>query len=283
MLTRRQAEWYKIFVLPDYRTPGPISVRDPKEKVRSAKYLSQGFLHHNVLRLEPYIDDILTKLFGWMDDAARNMKEMELGSFFSFAAYDITGEMTFSKSFDFTEKGKDIKGAIAMNESMELFFTVFGYFRWLSYLVCNPFTTWTELLPLGYLGKITREALNERKKNPDARFDICAHWFRALDKAGEENLHWNEDSLFAAAFTNLAAGSDTVSCGLQSFVYHLLRHPSGWERIRAEIDAARKGGQCQDPVIKYDDAVRLPYLQAAIKEALRIWAPVPSMGLSLLR
>lgn len=99
----------------------------------------------------------------------------------------------------------------------------------------------------------------------------------AVGKAGEENLHWNEGRLFAAAITNLGAGSDTVSCGLQSFVYHLLRHPDGWQRIRDEIDAARREGDCQDPVIQYEHAAKLPYLQAAIKEALRIWAPVPSM------
>lgn len=140
---------------------------------------------------------------------------MELGDFFSFAAYDITGEMTFSKTFGFIEKGEDIQGAIAVNEGMELYFTIFGYFRWFSYLICNPFTTWTELLPLGHLGGIAKTALAERKKNPDARFDISAHWFRALDKAGDQSLHWNEGRLFAAAITNLGAGSDTVSCGLQ--------------------------------------------------------------------
>ena len=224
------------------------------------------------------MDYILTKLFGWMDHAADNHKEMELGDFFSFAAYDITGEITFSKSFGFTEKGEDIKRAIATNEGMEIFLATFGFFRSLSYLICNPLTTWTELLPLGYLGGITKEALQERKANPDARFDICAHWFRALNKPGQENPYWNEGRLLASAIANLGAGSDTVSCGLQSFVYHLLRHPDGWQRIRDEIDAARKKGHCQDPVIKFEDAAKLPYLQAAIKEALRIWAPVPSMN-----
>ncbi|KAI0127595.1 cytochrome P450 [Xylariales sp. AK1849] len=273
-----KAEWYNIFVFPDWRTPGPISIRDPKEKLHSAKYLSQGFAHHNVIRSEPEINEILRKLFSWFDDAADTHKPMELGAFFSFAAYDITGEVTFSKTFGFVDKGEDIAGAIALNEGMELYFTVFGYFRWLSYLLCNPFTTWTELLPLGHLGGITKLALKERKQNPDARFDIAAHWFRALDKAGENNLHWNDGRLFAAAITNLGAGSDTVSCGLQSFVYHLLRHPSGWQRIRDEIDAARKIGMCRDSIITYEDAQKLPYLQASIKEALRIFAPVP-MGL----
>lgn len=186
-----------------------------KEKVHSAKFLSQGFLHHNVLRSESQIDEVLRGLFGWFDRAAITQKAMELGDFFSFAAYDITGEITFSKTFGFIEKGEDIQGAIANNEAIELFLTVFGFFRWVSYVFCNPLTTWMELLPLGHLGAITKSALEERKENPDARFDICAHWYRALGKAGDNNLHWNEGRLFAAAMSNLGAGSDTLSCGLQ--------------------------------------------------------------------
>ncbi|KAI0148893.1 cytochrome P450 [Pestalotiopsis sp. NC0098] len=274
----QKGEWYKVFAFPDYRFPGPLSVVSAKEKVHSAKFLSQGFLHHNVLRSESQIDEVLRGLFGWFDRAAITQKAMELGDFFSFAAYDITGEITFSKTFGFIEKGEDIQGAIANNEAIELFLTVFGFFRWVSYVFCNPLTTWMELLPLGHLGAITKSALEERKENPDARFDICAHWYRALGKAGDNNLHWNEGRLFAAAMSNLGAGSDTLSCGLQSLIYHVIREPTVWKRLQDEVDAAVKDGYCTDAVVSNEDAQRLSYLQAAIKEALRIFAPVP-MGL----
>ncbi|ETS73483.1 hypothetical protein PFICI_14429 [Pestalotiopsis fici W106-1] len=274
----RQGEWYKVFAFPDYRFPGPLSVVNAKEKIHSAKYLSQGFLQHNVLRSESQIDEVLRGLFGWFDHAAENQKSMELGDFFSYAAYDITGEITFSKTFGFIEKGEDIGGAIANNEAIELFLTVFGFFRWISYVFCNPLTTWMELLPIGHLGAITKSALEERKKNPDARFDICAHWYRALGKAGDVNLVWDEGRLFAAAMSNLGAGSDTLSCSLQSLIYHVIREPRVWKRLQDEVGEAVKQGYCMDPVVSHDDAQRLPYLQAAIKEALRIFAPVP-MGL----
>lgn len=46
--------------------------------------------------------------------------------------------------------------------------------------------------------------------------------------------------------------------------------------MRDEIDAAQKEGRCQGQIIAYEDAARLPFLQANIKEALRIFAPIPS-------
>lgn len=46
--------------------------------------------------------------------------------------------------------------------------------------------------------------------------------------------------------------------------------------MRDEIDSAQKEGRCQDQIVAYDDAAKLPFLQANIKEALRIFAPIPS-------
>ncbi|KAK3938182.1 cytochrome P450 [Diplogelasinospora grovesii] len=273
-----KGDWYKIFVLPDYRTKAPLGFSTPKDKLQLNKYFRPGYELNSIIRTEPDIDEVLTKLFAWMDKASQDHTPMKMGDFFSYAAYDITGEVTFSRSFGFTDKGEDIGGAIATNEAMELFFSILGYFRWFSYLICNPVTTWLEILPLGYMGATSKSALKERRTNPDARFDIAAHWFRALEGAGPGNAYWNDAAILAAAISNLGAGSDTVSCALQSFVYHLLRHPTGWQTIRDEIDAARAKGQCRDPIVTYEDATKLPYLQAALKEALRIFAPVP-MGL----
>jgi cytochrome P450 len=57
----------------------------------------------------------------------------------------------------------------------------------------------------------------------------------------------------------------------------MIRHPNAWTRVRAEIDAAQQEGLCQDAVISYADAQKLSFLQACIKEALRIFHPV-TMG-----
>lgn len=201
-------------MLPDYRTRAPVGVRDPKDKLRLNTHFRQGYEAKHVIRSEPYMDEVLVKLFSWLEKSAEEKTPLKLGDFFSYAAYDITGEVTFSKSFGFTEKGQDIGGAIAVNEAMELFFVMFGYIRYVSYVFCNPLTTWLEILPLGYMGQMAKSALAERKKNPDARFDMAAHWFRALERHGPSKI-WNDDMVVAAAISNLGAGSDTVSCAMQ--------------------------------------------------------------------
>lgn len=63
--------------------------------------------------------------------------------------------------------------------------------------------------------------------------------------------------------------------------YYLLRHPGGWDKAVAEIDSARQEGRCEGAVVSYGDAAQLPYLQAVIKEGLRMLAPVSSKSSNL--
>ncbi|ETS81645.1 hypothetical protein PFICI_06647 [Pestalotiopsis fici W106-1] len=275
LATLPKGDWYRIVCFPDYRFTTPFSMVDPKEKNECSKYLSTGYLQHNIIKSEPALDVDIAKLFDWMNKFADEKKPMDLDKFFTYVAFDITGEVVFSKPFGFMDKGEDVRGSIAMNSAMEVYIAFAGYFQWLHSLFANPFTTWLAILPMGHLFDTTMTALSERQKDPEARHDLAAHWSKSKE---DKSKHFNLRCLQAFATANVGAGSDTVSAGLQSFVYHLLRHSDGWQKIAAEIADARKQGRCGGHVISNADAVQLPYLQAALKEALRMFAPV-SMGL----
>lgn len=91
----------------------------------------------------------------------------------------------------------------------------------------------------------------------------------------EKNPQMKYRDIEAMVTGAVGAGSETVSCGLQSFVYYMNRLPGAWQKAQAEIDEAQKEGHCRDPVVSYDDAQKLPFMQACIKESLRIFTPVP--------
>lgn len=132
-------------------------------------------------------------------------------------------------------------------------------------------------------------AIEEHEQSPDARFDAVAHWFRQVAQSSPEALQtltrihryleqhpdrMDAREIQSAASNAVAAGADTVACGLQAFVYHVIRRPDMWERVREEIDNAGVTKR----VISFADAQGLPVLQRCIKEALGIFGPVP-MGL----
>lgn len=85
--------------------------------------------------------------------------------------------------------------------------------------------------------------------------------------------------IFVTCITNIGAGSDTTSISLSSVFYHLCKYPEVAQKLRAEIDEKAAAGELDDP-ITFKQAQSMPYLQAVLKEALRVH---PATGLPLGR
>ena len=82
-------------------------------------------------------------------------------------------------------------------------------------------------------------------------------------------------ALIDYCLTNLQAGSETITVELISTMYHLLKDPEKMKRLVEEIQSAR----LSNPVT-YKEAQKLPYLDACLKEGLRIH---PAVGLGMER
>lgn len=276
--TLHKGYWYNVAAVPDWRFQTPLSTTDPKHKIARSKAFASGYTLSNMLQTEDHVDNLVEKLLAWMDKYAAEKEPMDLGLFFSFTAFDIIGEVLFSRPFGFIDRGEDIDGTIHVGQPINAYAAVAGYLGKLHHLLANPITSDLGLLPTGFLFKTAMSAVKERKKNPDSRYDVVAHWLRTM-KEHPDRL--TEGDLNANLITNVGAGSDATSCSLQSFVYHMIRSQDDcWVKARAEIDKARSRGQCLDRVISYEDSQRLPYFQACLKEALRLFSP---QGLGLQR
>ena len=75
------------------------------------------------------------------------------------------------------------------------------------------------------------------------------------------------------------AGGDTTGITLTAIFYHLMRNPRAYRALQTEIDKADAGSQLSHPVT-FAEAQDLHYLQAVIKETLRIH---PAVGALLER
>lgn len=238
-----------------------------------SKAFASGYALSNVVKYEEAVSRVVSKLFGWMDRFSESENPMDLDQFFTFTTFDVVGEVLFSKEFGFIEKGEDIGNSISNNAALQGLGTPVSQFRWLQLVLGNPLVTILGLSPGSMLFRHALETLLERQKNPDARFDVVAHWFRYLNQHPDRT---NFRNIEAQTTMNVGAGSDTVSCGLQSTIYHMVRDPRTWQVARAEILEAQAKGLCLEKVVSYADAQQLNYLQACIKEGLRVHSPVPS-------
>lgn len=251
-----------------------MSTTDPKRKIERSRNFTAGYAASNVLHSEPAIDSVISDFLGHLDSASRSHSPMDLAQFFTFTAFDIIGEILFSSQFGFLASGKDLGNAVANSRALMGYVSVMGFFRWVHVaLFGNPLMTWLKVLPYGHLFDTTVRALDRRLRDrrDDSRFDMLEHWVRTMEKH-PDRLGLRD--VYAMATGVVGAASDTVSCTMQSFVYYMLRTPGAWERARREIEEAHEShGICGDKIVAFADAQKLPYLQACLKEGLRVFSP----------
>lgn len=194
------------------------------------------------------------------------------------------GEVTFSQSFGFLEQGIDIGNAIANTRALGIYVAIMGHFWWAhDWLLANPLIGWLGLQPTMHIFDTALAAVERRTKNDKVRKDMIEQWMVMRRKYPER---MEEKEILAAAVANIGAGADTVSATLQALVYYLLRNEEAMKKLREEIDTVEWKGE----VPSHEEVVKLPFLQACIKEALRIHTPVgfglprlsPKGGLTIL-
>lgn len=247
--------------------------------MRLSRSTGPAYLASRLLKSENHMDDVILKLFRWMDKFATDRGPMHLDHYLAYAAFDVVGELFFSRSFGFIEQGRDIGGALASAKGVQAMGAMLGYFQYFFYFLVNPLTTWLGLLPLGFIYNTTLEAVKERETNPDARFDGLALWMKTHRDA-PDRLSLRE--IYATSTTVVQAGAETVSCkcaaaiclatnigkartliryigALQSFLYYTIRHPETWNRMRKELAAEQARGRCRDSVISFADTQKLVY------------------------
>ncbi|KAH6629738.1 cytochrome P450 [Boeremia exigua] len=113
-----------------------------------------------------------------------------------------------------------------------------------------------------------REVLEARKEGHTDRHDLLAAMMKGVDpKTGKK---MTDESIMDNLITFLIAGHETTS-GLLSFVfYQLLKHPEAMQKAKEEVDDV-----CGRGPIKVEHMSRLPYINAVLRETLRINATIP--------
>ncbi len=111
-------------------------------------------------------------------------------------------------------------------------------------------------------------------------------------KEGEDDLlssllakHQKDPELFTIGdvhhhtLPNVVGGAETTGISLSAAVYFLWKNPQTLAKLRQELDTRRSAGKFHD-IVAVKDVTGCPYLQAVIKETLRLH---PGNGLGLTR
>lgn len=213
-------------------------------------------------------------------------------------AFDAVGCITFSKRFGFLDAGEDIGGMIASNSQLLLYSTTVGLYPSLhNYLY--PILEWIPGTGASGLGRITsavydmislrRHSRDRGEKNPSKGVHQAGpqdFLDRIMDTQDSDPSRVTNSHIFMLGWGNISAGSDTTAVTLSAIVYHLVRNPEAMQRLVHEISHLRVTGDCTRESVPFAKAQELPYLQACIKEGMRLhsatglplWRVVPEGG-----
>ncbi|KAJ9618390.1 hypothetical protein H2203_008986 [Taxawa tesnikishii (nom. ined.)] len=201
-----------------------------------------------------------------------------------YFAFDVIGEITWSKRLGFVEEDKDVSNIISTVDSFQNYGTVIGQDPWLDRLfVKNPIKLFFE--SKGLWPSSPNAAIVNRGKRPKRGVNFLERFLQSQEKNPE---FLTDNRITAMCASLIIAGSDSTAISLASVFHYLLQNPRVYKKLMQEIDAADAAGalaSSQDTtgagdVVPFTAANKLPYLDAVINEAFRMH---PAVGLLLER
>jgi cytochrome P450/NADPH-cytochrome P450 reductase len=130
---------------------------------------------------------------------------------------------------------------------------------------------------IAYIDELVDHLIKERREHPEGesgRVDLLARMLTGVDRESGESL--DDLNIRYQIITFLIAGHETTS-GLLSFsLYLLLHHPAVLARAYAEVDEVL-GSDLNTPP-GYAQVRQLQYVSQILKEALRLYPPVPAFS-----
>ena len=109
-----------------------------------------------------------------------------------------------------------------------------------------------------------------RREGTEGRTDILS---MLIDARDEDGLPMSDQELRDEMMTLLVAGHETTATALAWSMFRILRDPRVLRTVRDELEEGSDGTS-----VDVDRALKLPYLDATIKETLRLNPVIPNVG-----
>lgn len=266
---------------PDPDKASLFSDQNPTRHGVQRRKFAASYSMSSLVGYEAFVNNCTSLLTQRFSEIAQAGRVVDLQHWLQCYAFDVIGEITFANRFGFLDMGEDKDNVFQAIDTRGTYSTFVGVFPWVHQWLYP-------LLPKtgghGYVFNYTlrqienrQRALKDPKNNGrEGPPDIMT---KILNVHEENPSKMTKMDLITMCQSNIGAGSDTTAITLSSIFYHLMRYPQTFHRLREEIDTAAKEGKISSP-IKFAEAQNLPYLQAVIKEGLRIH---PATGLPMQR
>jgi cytochrome P450 len=261
-----------------------ITATDNKEHGRVRAHLLPGYQGRGLEDPEPVVDAQLAKFISLIEQKYTSsptaFRPLDMSNAMQFLTQDIISAIEFGAPFGYLDADADMYGIIAIFEALLGSVMVMALFPWLVKLLALPIVR--PLLPKSTDPRGPGRLLGLVKDHVDARYDGGASGQGkvrrkdVLQSFVESGL--SRDEVESEALIHMVGGTDTTALALRNAVFFVASNAVAYRKLQSEIDVVvEESSLSPSDIVPCARARVKPYLQAVIKEALRMWPPV--MGL----
>ncbi|KAH7129731.1 cytochrome P450 [Dactylonectria estremocensis] len=289
-----KSSFYRAFAVPDaHARPSVFAVEDIKEHAQLRRLYQSTYAMSALVSYEDFVNEC-ADLF---DQRLREMAVVagsadpappaDMGHWFQCYAFDVIAMITYSERLGFLDHGIDVANIMASLEGFLGYASHVGIYSWLHpflFAVRNWFAGKSGS-GLEYVINFTQKCMKLRQEKPKgidnenentSRMDFLTK-FTARHE--QDPVTYNTWYVLSGCGSNMTAGSDTTAISLSATLRFLMDHPETTRKLQQEVEEHQS--RVADPKnFSFKETQDMPYLQAVIKEALRL---NPAVGMPLER
>jgi cytochrome P450 len=271
-----RGRWYEMFRF-DQPVETVMSLRDNAKHGALRSKLLPGYMGKDVDDMHIVVDRRMMDFVALIEQkyisTDKEFRPMDLAEKTQFLTLDVISSLAVGKCFGCLAEDRDTYGQIASVTGSVPLMVAMSIIPSSLILLQNPIAR--TLLPKDKIeGVIRMMALAQQ--NASRRYGPGS--IVARDMLGSfvaQGLPYTNTWL--ETFGQIGAGTDTTATAIRMTMLHLMTNPDAYRKLQTEVDTAIGDGRIKSSPITDAEAKQLPYLQAVIKEGLRIWPPVAGL------
>ncbi|KAJ6570120.1 cytochrome P450 [Mycena vulgaris] len=247
--------------VPENREVRPLlALRDPDEHARRRRAWNRAFSTPALKDYEVLIDARISQLVDILTTKVGT--SVDLSKWLGWLSYDIMNDVMFSGGGDSMQtEDRDTSRLLGNAQPMAL---LMSHLPWIGELYL-----WLPGMGQGLRAfrKYAAQRASERKARGSHHKDVFYH---LIDEAGLEPTPPSNAQIISDGGLAIIAGAETTSTTLSHIIWFLLSNPAAYRRLQAEVDDPKRNTWVPA------SQARMPYLNAVINEALRLFPAVLS-------
>ncbi|KAK7216905.1 hypothetical protein V2G26_004908 [Clonostachys chloroleuca] len=283
-----KSSFYDAFIVPGVWNL--FTERDIRFHASLRREFQATYSMSNLVNFEPYVDQCARLFDQRLHEVSAAGVPIDIGHWMQCYALDVISQITFAERLGTLDSGNDIGGVMKSLEDSFYYGSTVGIYGHIHPYLFAAISFLDRLTVRGngqgflYVVQLAQKKINAYKAKPAAIYEKAddgseefVSKFMKQNAANPERF--TTDHMLTGCSMNIGAGSDTTGISLSAVLYYLLKNPGCMDKLREEIIAFGKDGKLSESPT-YKQSQDMPYLQAVLKEALRLH---PAVGQPLER